>query len=105
MWAHSRNIYKLCPYSLIMVYHEIRKKGNVLYNYIIHNIRNGKKWNKKSKFIGKGKLTEGKIEEEIKKFKLSMYKYFSKEDYDRVEQIKNKFYFYLKKGGKSGENN
>ena len=82
MWAHKTNIYKLCPYKYIMVYHEVRIKGNHSYNYIIHNAREDGKWKKKSKFIGNGRLSKKKIEE-----------------------IKNKFNAYLSKGGKSLDEN
>jgi len=88
-----------------MVYYEIRKKNNIPYNYIIHNIRQGDRWKKKSKFIGKGKLSKDKIKEEIRNFKSKMYKYISEKNYEEIEQIKNKFYDYLKKGGKSVESN
>jgi len=88
-----------------MVYHEIRKKDGIFYNYLIHNIRQNNKWKKKSKFLGKRKLSKSKIEEEIKKFKSKMYKYISEENYKKIESIKNKFQSYLKKGGKSVENN
>jgi len=88
-----------------MVYHEVRKRKNILYNYIVHNIRHNNKWKKRSKFIGKGRLSKDKIEKEIKKFKSKMYKYISEKNYERIEQIKNRFHNYLKKGGKSAENN
>ncbi len=88
-----------------MVYHEIRKKKNALYNYIVHNTREKNKWKKKSKLIGKGKLSKKTIEEEIMKFKSKMYAHISEEDYRKIEDIRNKFHEYLKKGGKSAEEN
>lgn len=88
-----------------MVYHEIRKKGNTPYNYIIHNIRDNNKWKKKSKFIGTGKLSKNKIKEEISNFNSKMNKYISGEDYNKIEDIRKRFYEYLKKGGKSGDEN
>src|SRR3989344_5575133 len=88
-----------------MVYHEIRRKGKILYNYIIHNFRENNKWKKKSKFIGKGKLSRSKIEKEINKFKLNMYKHISEEDYKRIERIRDNLHNYLKKGGTGAETN
>jgi len=105
MWAHKTNIYKLCPYKYIMVYHEVRIKGNHSYNYIIHNAREDGKWKKKSKFIGNGRLSKKKIEEEIERFKLKMNKYISEENHKKIEEIKNKFNAYLSKGGKSLDEN
>ena len=88
MWAHKTNIYKLCPYKYIMVYHEVRIKGNHSYNYIIHNAREDGKWKKKSKFIGNGRLSKKKIEEEIERFKLKMNKYISEENHKKIEEIR-----------------
>ena len=105
MWAHKTNIYKLCPYKYIMVYHEVRIKGNHSYNYIIHNAREDGKWKKKSKFIGNGRLSKKKIEEENERFKLKMNKYISEENHKKIEEIKNKFNAYLSKGGKSLDEN
>lgn len=88
-----------------MVYHEVRKRNNLLYNYIIHNVRDNHKWKKKSKFIGKGKLSKDRIDKEIKKFKTEMPKYLSKENYNKIEKIKDDFHGYLKKGGISVKEN
>ena len=88
-----------------MVYHEIRKRKNVLYNYIVHNIRENGKWKKKSKLIGKGKISGKIIDKEIDDFKSKMNNYISGENYKKIEDIKNKFHEYLKKGGKSVEEN
>lgn len=105
MWAHNKNVYKLCPFKYVMVYHEIRKGKGILYNYIVHNARENKKWKKRSKFIGKGKFPRRTIEEEIEKFKSKMYAHISRENYKKIEDIRDKFYEYLKRGGKSAEEN
>jgi len=86
-----------------MVYHEVRKKNGEFYNYIVRNIRKGGKWDKKSKFIGKGRLIKDEIKKKIELFKSESYKSLSKEDYFLIEDIKNQFKEYLKKGGKSGK--
>lgn len=87
-----------------MVYHEVRKSR---YNYIVHNRREGKKWKKISKYISKGNLSKSEIAEEIAKFSRELkftkkYKYLSKTDAEKIEDIKYKFDEYLKKAGKSG---
>src|SRR3989338_5322423 len=87
-----------------MVYHEIRKVRGKLYNYLVHNIRKGKKWKKLSKYIGEGKLYEIKIKKEIEKFnfELKKAKYLSGKQILEMEDIRKKFDEYLKKSGKPG---
>ncbi len=90
-----------------MVYHEIRKPGDAVQNYLVHNSRSGKKWKKISKYIGKGNLSKKLVAEEIAKFSTELklaktYKYLSKKDAEKTEEIKYKFDEYLKKAGKSG---
>ncbi len=89
-----------------MVYHEIRKRKRKIYNYLICNIRKGKKWEKKSRYIGEGKLSEKKIQEKIKKFKFDLKKgkarYLSKEQILKIEDIKKKFNEYLRKSRQIG---
>lgn len=87
-----------------MVYHEIRKVKEKIYNYLVYNIREGEKWRKISKYIGKGKLSKPKIKKEIEKFKMEIKKtkYLSKEQLLEIEAIRKKFDDYLKKSGKIG---
>lgn len=87
-----------------MVYHEVRRVNGKMFNYLVHNIRNGKKWKKISKYIGEGKLPKEKIKKEIEKFNINIKKprYLSKEQLLEVENIKKKFDKYLKKSKEIG---
>src|SRR3989344_1078268 len=51
-----------------MPYHEIKTKGKKTYNYLVRTVRKGGTWQKKRKYIGKGKLPENQIEKELKKY-------------------------------------
>lgn len=87
-----------------MVYHEIRKVNGKLKNYLVHNLRNGKKWKKITKYIGEGDINKTKIKKEMEKFEIDIKKanYLSKDDIEKIEKIKKKFDNYLKKSGKIG---
>jgi len=87
-----------------MVYHEIRKIDGKKYNYVVYNIRKGKKWLKKSKYVGEGNLSKEKIKKEIENllFESKKAKYLSKEQIFEIENIGKKFDNYLKKSGKIG---
>lgn len=90
-----------------MVYHEVQKRGEKRYNYLVKTIRHGKKWEKIRKYIGEGKMPTDKIKEEIKKFRSEVQKtsYLTEEQIEAIENIKTGFDDYLKKGGKSGLEN
>ena len=47
-----------------MVYHEIQKKGEKTYNYLVKTVREGKKWSKVRKYIGGGHIPKDKLKEE-----------------------------------------
>lgn len=100
----NRKIYKYVPITITMVYHEIRKLKGKLYNYLIYNIREGKKWKKASRYIGEGTLPEATIKKEIEKFKIELKKaeYLSKEQVLEIENTRKKFDSYLRKSGKIG---
>ena len=87
-----------------MVYHEVRKLKGKLYNYLIYNIRDGKKWKKASRYIGEGAFPKSTIKKEIEKFKIELKKaeYLSKEQVLEIENIRKKFDSYLRKSGKIG---
>ncbi len=92
----------MCPHKFIMVYHEIRRRNGKIYNYIVRNIRVKDKWEKESKFVGKGKMSKEEVVKAIEDFKAEGCKYLAKSIYFLIEDIKEKFKNYLKKGGKSG---
>lgn len=90
-----------------MVYHEIRERKGIKYNYLVHNERVNDKWKKYSKYIGKGIVSKQKVEEEIKKFKKELieeayYLFLTSKEVREIEDIKSKFNEYLLKAGKSG---
>jgi Fic family protein len=85
-----------------MVYHEIRLVNGNKMNYIISNQRQGKKWIKKSKFIGKGDFSKKKINKLIKEFENELkinknYKYLTKEQVIEIEELKEKYNKGIKK--------
>ena len=100
----NRNVYKYVPIIITMVYHEVRKLKGKLYNYLIYNIRDGKKWKKASRYIGEGAFPKSTIKKEIEKFKIELKKaeYLSKEQVLEIENIRKKFDSYLRKSGKIG---
>lgn len=100
----NRKVYKYVPTIINMVYHEVRKLNGKIYNYLIHNIREGKKWRKDSKYIGEGVLPKAKIKKEIEKFRMELKKakYLSKEQVLEIENIRKEFGSYLRKSGKIG---
>lgn len=90
-----------------MVYHEIQKRGEKKYNYLVKTIRNGRKWKKLRKYIGEGDISAEKIKEETKKFRNNVQRtlYLSGGQTEAIENIKIRFDSYLKRGGKSGLEN
>jgi fido (protein-threonine AMPylation protein) len=85
-----------------MTYHEIQLHNGKQYNYIVHTIRNGKKWKKVRKYIGEGNLSEEKIRKELKSFDQFLVKtnYLTEEQKEFIEIIRLRFFNYLKKGGR-----
>ena len=90
-----------------MVYHEIKTRSGKKYNYLVKTIRDGKRWKKLRKYIGKGNLSKIKIMNEIEKFKNEIQKhdYLTEKQTEVIENIKMAFDSYLKRGGKSGLEN
>ena len=90
-----------------MVYHEIQKKGEKTYNYLVKTVREGKKWSKVRKYIGGGHIPKDKLKEEKVKFESEIQKtsYMSEEQKEAIDNIRLMFDAYLKKGGKSGIQN
>lgn len=85
-----------------MVYHETRKVKDKIQNYLVHSQRSGEKINKKSKFIGYGKIPKEKIEEQKKEFfqELSLNKKsknLTKEQLLKIETLKQKYNTQIKK--------
>src|SRR3989344_5615740 len=90
-----------------MPYHEIKTKGKKTYNYLVRTVRKGGTWQKKRKYIGKGKLPENQIEKELKKYEkeLEESRYFDESRKEMIDFIMQKFNAYRKKAGKSGTEN
>jgi len=65
---------------LPMVHHKLKVVHGRRYNYLDHNVRIGNKFHTISKYIGRGKISKGRIQEEIENHR----PYFQK----RIEQIK-----------------
>lgn len=79
-----------------MVYHEIRLINGKKQNYLISNIRENRKWNKKSKFIGLGDISKQNIEKLKKQFALELFEALasenlSKEQIREIELLKEKY--------------
>lgn len=55
-----------------MVYHEARKVNGKILNYIVYNMRKGKRWVKKSRYIGWGKMSAEETESEKSKFETEL---------------------------------
>ncbi|MCH7568930.1 MAG: Fic family protein [Nanoarchaeota archaeon] len=84
-----------------MVYHEIRKKNGKKLNYLVQNKRIGKKWVKKSKFIGTGEISKKKIKELRKEFEREIiikkkYTYLKKKDVAILENLRETYYRKIK---------
>lgn len=76
-----------------MVYHEFRAVNGKKQNYLVYNKRKNGKWCKKSRFIGYGEISKEKIEKLRKKFELELkteqkYSYLSKEQVEKIEELK-----------------
>ena len=86
-----------------MTYHEIKIRNKKRYNYIVHTIRDGRKWKKARKYIGEGNLSEEKVKNELKNFDRFLVKtnYLTEEQKEFIEVIRLRFFNYLKKGGKA----
>jgi len=82
----NRKLYKLVPTQREMVYHEIRKVNGKKQNYLVHSQRSGEKINKKSKFIGYGRISQKEIERQKEKFLLEIIA-GKKSDYLRKDQL------------------
>ncbi|HLD38938.1 MAG TPA: Fic family protein [archaeon] len=85
-----------------MSYHEIKVRKGKHYNYLVHTIRDGKKWKKIRKYIGEGYVSKGKIKKELKTFDKLLVKsdYLTEEQRELIEIIRLRFFNYLNKGGK-----
>ncbi len=76
-----------------MVYHEVRIVNGKKQNYLVFNRRKGRKWAKKSKFIGVGDVTKNKIIALKKNFEVEIeckknYPYLTKEQVKRIEDLR-----------------
>ena len=85
-----------------MVYHEKRIVNEKIMNYLVYNQRFGGKWKKKSKFIGKGKISKSKIEELKKEFDIELklnknYEYLKKRQILEIERLKDVYNKKIKK--------
>jgi Fic family protein len=92
---------------MYMVYHEIRTVKNKKQNYLIHNSRVGKKWTKKSKYLGDGLISDTEIKKAKVKFEIELrkqknYKFLSENDVIEIERLRQKVSEYFEKAGKSG---
>jgi len=90
-----------------MVYHEVRERKSIKYNYLVHNERIGGKWKKFSKYIGKGDISKTKIQTEIEKFKKELleeahYLFLTPQEVKEIEDLRSRFNEYLLKAGKNG---
>lgn len=82
-----------------MVYHEERKIKGKIQNYLVQNQRKGNSWEKKSKFIGYGKISKNKIPKLKQEFEKELllnkgYEFLTKEQVSKIETFKET---YLKK--------
>jgi len=79
-----------------MVYHEIRRVNGKRKHYLIHNVRKDGKWIKKAKFVGTGDVSEEEIAMKKKKFereimKSKKYRFLTKLDVERIENLKEDY--------------
>ena len=93
VWAQIGRFINMCPYTLSMVYHEIRGVNREKQNYLVYNKRKKGKWVKKSKFIGKGDILKSKISQLKKEFEKELivnkkYKYLNIEQVKNIENLK-----------------
>ena len=77
-----------------MVYHEERKTKEKIQNYLIQNQRKGVSWEKKSKFIGYGKIPKNKIQKLKEGFEKKLllnkkYDFLTKEQVLEIENLKD----------------
>jgi len=80
-----------------MVYHEQRKANGKIQNYLVRNKRKGDSWEKKSKFIGYGKIPQTKIEKLKKEFEKEIsinqkYEYLTKEQISKIENLREIYF-------------
>lgn len=76
-----------------MVYHEIREINGEKLNYLVYNSRSKRSWVKKSKFLGKGKISKDKIDYLKREFENEIllnrkYKFLTKQQIEEVENLK-----------------
>lgn len=80
-----------------MVYHEQRKINGKIQNYLVSNKRKGNSWEKKSKFVGYGKLSKEKINGLKKEFEKKILtdkksKYLTKEQLSIIENLRENYF-------------
>ena len=76
-----------------MVYHEIRLVNGKKQNYLISNQRKNKKWEKKSRYLGKGNMKKNEIERLKKEFEIDLKAEegtINRKNIETIEELKRK---------------